>query len=60
MMGPNNGAVLQSVKVKSALSCYMMFVKEQRKLITQVFPDGNILMNQVVKQCGKVWADMNE
>ena len=38
------------MKLKNALSAYFCFLKEQREQVAELFPDGNVLMRELVKQ----------
>lgn len=64
--GSNNGNAEQRVsssanaKVKQALSSYMFFLKEQRQLISEKIPEGNVLMKELVRVGAQVWGQMTE
>lgn len=48
------------MKVKNALSAYFCFLKEQREQVAELFPDGNVLMRELVKQGAQMWGEMSE
>ena len=45
----------QEPKIKSALSSYMFFLKEQRQMAANMYPNGQLLMKEMVRQLANSW-----
>ena len=50
----------QEPKIKSALSSYMFFLKEQRQMAANMYPNGQLLMKEMVRQLANSWQNLSE